>query len=58
MSLTAEMKGYNFKLAGQEMKEFQCTLCGFLLREAMESPCSHLSCQSCLWQWQLKQESK
>ena len=58
MSLAVEMKGYNFELAGQEMKEFQCTLCGFLLREAMELPCSHMNCQSCLWQWQMKQDSK
>ena len=51
MSTTAT-KGYNYELAGQEMNEFRCSLCKFLLREAMELPCTHLNCQSCLWEWQ------
>ena len=56
--MSTTTKGYDFELAGQEMKEFQCTLCKFLLREATELPCSHLNCQSCLWEWQMGPEAR
>ena len=40
--------GFPFKLAGDEIKEYECPICLMLIRDATELPCHHLMCKDCL----------
>lgn len=44
--------GYDFVLVGNAIKEFECPICLFLIKEAVQLPCTHAFCSSCVDKWQ------
>ena len=45
--------GYDFTLLETERGEgLDCTICTYLLKDAVELPCSHAFCKTCLQKWE------
>lgn len=46
--------GYDFNLADdvEIPAEYKCLICHFYIRNAVELPCSHAFCDSCLTRWE------
>lgn len=51
-------EGYDYETYGEILKEFECIICHYMMREAMELPCHHAFCKQCLqnWEKQLQKE--
>ena len=44
--------GYDFEIAGDTIKEYECPICLLLIRDASMLPCTHTLCQTCLQKWE------
>ena len=50
--------GYDLKTKEPALTEYFCLICQFLLRNAIELPCSHVYCNDCLIRWEEKKLSE
>jgi len=46
--INAVPTGFQFVIAGQERKEFECPICLCIIRDATELGCEHIMCGKCL----------
>lgn len=48
--------GYEFVVAGTPIREHECPICLYLIKNAVELPCAHTLCGECLNSWQAENQ--
>ena len=56
--INAVPTGFQFVVAGQDRKEFECPICLCIIRDATELGCEHIMCGKCLERYEQDQKER